>query len=45
MTYMIAGGETFNMVLCHQDDSDPSTWDDKDLLSDLRECYKGWDPK
>ncbi|KAK4943999.1 hypothetical protein LTR10_016520 [Elasticomyces elasticus] len=47
MTYTIAGGKAFNMVLSHPDRSDPSTWHmqgpDK-ILSGMREHFKGWDP-
>ncbi|KIW56578.1 hypothetical protein PV05_05230 [Exophiala xenobiotica] len=47
MTYMIAGGKSFNMVLSHPDRSDPSTWSSQTperILSGMRDHFKGWDP-
>ncbi|KAK5271662.1 hypothetical protein LTR96_003488 [Exophiala xenobiotica] len=47
MTYMIAGGKSFNMVLSHPDRSDPSTWSSQTpekILSGMREEFKSWDP-
>jgi len=43
MTYTIAGGEVFNMVLTHPEDKDPSTWNQRDLLSEMKSTYEGWD--
>ncbi|KAI1627692.1 salicylate hydroxylase [Exophiala viscosa] len=47
MTYTIAGGKAFNMVLSHPDRSDPSTWNSQSpdkILSGMREHFNGWDP-
>lgn len=47
MTYTIAGGKAFNMVLSHPDRSDPSTWNSQspdEILSGMREHFEGWDP-
>jgi salicylate hydroxylase len=45
MTYRISGGETFNLVLSHPDNSDPSTWstDRQAILDEIRGNYEGWD--
>lgn len=45
MTYTIGAGKSFNMVLSHPDDSDPSTWDQKNTLSDMRREFHGWDSR
>ena len=45
MTYTIAAGKSFNMVLSHPDRSDSSTWNQKTALSDMRNHFKGWDRK
>jgi salicylate hydroxylase len=48
MTYTIAAGESFNMVLSHKDRRDPSTWQhmtQEEILSEMREEFKGWDEK
>ena len=45
MTYCIAGGETFNMVLSHVDTSDPTTWKPENAISDMKEYFQDWDPK
>lgn len=44
MTYIIGSGKTFNFVLVHPDDTDPSTWGQKDNISDMKNHFKGWDP-
>ena len=44
MTYMIAGGKSFNMVLSHVDHSDPATWRPETALADMRQYFKDWDP-
>ncbi|CAM1506339.1 Fc.00g059800.m01.CDS01 [Cosmosporella sp. VM-42] len=48
MTYTIAAGKSFNMVLSHVDHTNPSTWSqlsqDK-ILSDMRAEFGGWDPQ
>ncbi|KAL7919622.1 hypothetical protein ACQKWADRAFT_315556 [Trichoderma austrokoningii] len=45
MTYTIASGKSFNMVLSHIDHSDPSTWRPETAIDDMRSYFKGWDPK
>jgi salicylate hydroxylase len=45
MTYTIASGKSFNMVLSHVDKTDPATWHSADLLGDMRRCFQKWDPK
>jgi hypothetical protein len=44
MTYTIGSGKTFNFVLAHPDDTDPSTWGQKDNISDMKNHFVGWDP-
>ncbi|KAF6805725.1 salicylate hydroxylase [Colletotrichum sojae] len=46
MTYTIAAGESFNMVLSHRDHRDPSIWAQKtqgEILHDMRAEFQGWD--
>ncbi|KAJ5673977.1 hypothetical protein N7462_009416 [Penicillium macrosclerotiorum] len=43
MTYTIGAGKSFNMVLSHPDDTDPSTWDQTTALSDMKRQFSGWD--
>ena len=45
MTYCIAGGKTFNMVLSHVDNSDPANWKPENAISDMKEYFQDWDPK
>lgn len=45
MTYMIAGGQSFNMVLSHVDRSDPAEWNQKTVIEDMRRQFAGWDPR
>ncbi|KAL2436788.1 FAD-dependent monooxygenase OpS4 [Exophiala dermatitidis] len=48
MSYTIAGGRSFNMVLSHPDRSDPATWNQQSpsqILSDMRAHFRGWDPR
>ncbi|KAJ9615640.1 hypothetical protein H2200_001715 [Cladophialophora chaetospira] len=48
MTYTIAGGRSFNMVLSHPDRTDPASWNQKsadEILSDMRSHFNGWDPR
>ncbi|KAI1505315.1 hypothetical protein F5X99DRAFT_430557 [Biscogniauxia marginata] len=45
MTYPISAGKTFNMVLSHKDYSDPSTWNNKEVLEDIKKEFAGWDPQ
>ncbi|KAK1624172.1 FAD binding domain-containing protein [Colletotrichum phormii] len=46
MTYTIAAGESFNIVLSHRDVRDPSTWEQKtqaEILEEMRAEFRGWD--
>ncbi|KAK2035313.1 FAD binding domain-containing protein [Colletotrichum zoysiae] len=46
MTYTIAAGHSFNMVLSHRDHRDPSTWQEKtqsEILREMRAEFQGWD--
>ncbi|KAK1579950.1 FAD binding domain-containing protein [Colletotrichum navitas] len=46
MTYTIAAGQSFNMVLSHRDHRDPSTWQEKtqaEILREMRAEFQGWD--
>lgn len=43
MTYSIAAGKSFNMVLSHPDRSDPSTWNQADTIAEMRRHFSGWD--
>jgi salicylate hydroxylase len=45
MTYTIASGKSFNMVLSHVDKTDPATWHSANLIVDMRKCFQDWDPK
>ena len=45
MSYSIAGGKSFNMVLSYYDRTDPSSWTQDTALEDMRQQYAGWDPK
>jgi len=45
MTYTMAAGRSFNMVLSHPEVSDPSTWKQETALDDMKAHFKGWDPK
>jgi len=45
MSYFIAGGNSFNMVLSHPETSDPSTWKQDTALADMRKHFQGWDPR
>jgi len=44
MTYTIAAGTSFNMVLSHVDSTDPSTWKPENATRDMRQYFSGWDP-
>ena len=44
MTYTIAGGKTFNMVLSHPEVEDPETWDQSKALESMKDHFRGWDP-
>ncbi|KAF2192355.1 FAD/NAD(P)-binding domain-containing protein [Zopfia rhizophila CBS 207.26] len=43
MTYTIAGGKSFNMVLSHPEDSDPSTWKQETAAQEMKQHFEGWD--
>ena len=45
MTYCIAGGDSFNMVLSHVDHSLPSTWNATNALEEMRQSFRDWDPR
>ncbi|PSR76326.1 hypothetical protein BD289DRAFT_446730 [Coniella lustricola] len=46
MTYSIAGGRSFNMVLSHRDKGDPAQFrHEEDILGDMRREFDGWDPQ
>ncbi|RFU34075.1 hypothetical protein B7463_g2329, partial [Scytalidium lignicola] len=45
MTYTIAAGKSFNMVLSHVDKTDPATWKPETAISDMRNEFLGWDPR
>ncbi|KAH7191708.1 uncharacterized protein B0J16DRAFT_393636 [Fusarium flagelliforme] len=45
MTYCIAGGDSFNMVLSHIDHSLPSTWNAANALQEMRQSFRDWDPR
>lgn len=48
MTYTIAAGESFNMVLSHKDTRDPSIWSrmtPSEVLREMTEQFSGWDDK
>ncbi|KAF2501401.1 FAD/NAD(P)-binding domain-containing protein [Lophium mytilinum] len=45
MTYTIAGGKSFNMVLSHVDRSNPATWRADTAIEDMQRYFQGWDPR
>ncbi|KAG5660838.1 hypothetical protein KAF25_002481 [Fusarium avenaceum] len=45
MTYCIAGGNSFNLVLSHVDHSPPNTWNAETALQDMQDSFRDWDPK
>ncbi|TVY91554.1 FAD-dependent monooxygenase [Lachnellula willkommii] len=45
MTYTVAAGSSFNMVLSHVDKTDPSTWKQESALDDMKQEFSGWDPQ
>ncbi|KFY25049.1 hypothetical protein V491_01919 [Pseudogymnoascus sp. VKM F-3775] len=45
MSYTIAAGKSFNMVLSHVDLTDPSTWKPETAVADMRKEFSGWDPR
>ncbi|KAH8671764.1 hypothetical protein BGZ60DRAFT_469293 [Tricladium varicosporioides] len=45
MTYTIAAGKSFNLVLSHVDTSDPATWNPNNAIDDMRKHFSGWDPR
>jgi salicylate hydroxylase len=45
MSYTIAAGKSFNMVLSHVDPTPPSTWKPENAIKDMREYFAGWDPR
>ncbi len=45
MSYLIAGGQSFNMVLSHPEKSDPATWKTDSVLADMKAQFYGWDTR
>lgn len=45
MTYCIAGGKAFNMVLSHPDSAGADTLEPDRVLEDMRAQFEGWDPR
>ena len=45
MSYSIAGGKSFNVVLSHPDSSDPGNWNQKTTLQDMKDNFRGWDSR
>lgn len=46
MTYCIAGGQAFNMVLSHPDRNASSAPDaEQDVLETMKKEFVGWDPQ
>jgi len=43
MTYTISGGKTFNMVLSHPEDTEPTTWRQETAVVDMEQQFKDWD--
>lgn len=44
MSYTIAGGKSFNMVLAHPEASDPTMWNQETVIEDMKRHFDGWDP-
>ncbi|KAH7119951.1 hypothetical protein B0J11DRAFT_590980 [Dendryphion nanum] len=44
MTYSVAGGKSFNMVLSHPESSDPATWNQTTALLEMKSHFRTWDP-
>ncbi|KAH6668253.1 hypothetical protein B0J14DRAFT_488643, partial [Halenospora varia] len=45
MSYTIAAGKSFNMVLSHVDTTDISTWKPDGAIDAMRKEFVGWDPR
>lgn len=46
MTYCIAGGQSFNMVLSHPDKINQKLPEGEDeILANMRREFEGWDPE
>ena len=45
MSYTIASGKSFNMVLSHMDDTDPASWGQRNAVQDMRNEFRDWDPR
>jgi salicylate hydroxylase len=39
ITYLIAGGKYFNMVLAHPSDTDPSTWRQETAVAEMKQQF------
>lgn len=44
MSYMIAGGKRFNIVLSYPDNSNTATWNKGEVADELKARFTGWDP-
>ncbi|OAP60201.1 hypothetical protein AYL99_05203 [Fonsecaea erecta] len=44
MTYSIAGGRLYNMVLTHPEPNEPEKWNQANALAEMKSVYTGWDP-
>ena len=47
MSYSIAGGGLFNLVLSHRDLSDHTEWSklsQEEVIRDMQKEFDGWDP-
>ena len=46
MSYSIAGGETYNLVITIPEPHDPSEWDvdDSSSIEKMQSYFQGWDP-
>ena len=45
MTYIISGGQKFNMVLSHPAHADSSFGDSGTAIGDMKKRFIGWDSK
>lgn len=45
MSYLVSGGDHFNLVLSHHDNTDPATWtrDQDEIVAAMKREYAGWD--
>ncbi|KAK5674170.1 hypothetical protein LTR17_027815, partial [Elasticomyces elasticus] len=45
MSYLVAGGQSLNMVLSHPEKSNPATWKTDSVLADMKAQFNGWDTR